>query len=86
MQRKIVTTVLTFYQSAPHERKMTAKVTPNREVRDEAARPAALPLSLEPEVPVLEGPDPVLVLVPVGRVPVPEEGEGLAPLGVGRAA
>jgi len=68
------------YHTTPQERKKTAKATPKREVSEEMARPAALP-SLEPEeFPVLFGPLPEDVLVPLGL----PEGEGGDTVGVGR--
>jgi len=86
-----VTSILDFYHNAPYERKNIAKATLNREVSEEIAKVVGLPpVLLAPEEdPVLEGPVPVPVLVPVERTeeaPLWPEEEGLVPLAVGRAA
>jgi len=59
-----------------------ARATPNNEVSEEMARFVGLPLEPE-ELPVLEGPVPEEVLVPVERTEEPEEPG--CELAVGRA-
>jgi len=65
-----------------------AKQTPNREVSVDRARLAGLPVfPLAPEelLPVLAGPEPEEVLVPLERTEVPEgEEEDTALVGAGR--
>jgi len=80
--------ILNFYHKASYERKKIAKATPNREVSEDRARLVGLPLlPLAPEVlPVLEGPVPVEVLVPLERTEETPEPEGEAVSAVGRAA
>jgi hypothetical protein len=83
-QRNIVTSILDFYHKTSYERKKIAKATPNREVTEEMARFVGLPLE---ELPVLEGPAPLEVLVPLERTeepPEPEESGSV--LAVGREA